>query len=61
MGNWTDSNSEKENCDDFKPPKKHQKPELPSSVKGKQCYTEMVEVLIGAEILSQSLLYAGAH
>ena len=39
MSYWTDSDSEKEN-NDFQPPKKRQK--VPASLKGKQCFTEMV-------------------
>ena len=42
MSDWTDSDSEKENYDDFEPPKKHQKQKLPSFVLGKQCFTGMV-------------------
>ena len=42
MSDWTDSDGEKDNCDDFEPPKKHQKPKLSSPVLGKKLFTEMV-------------------
>ena len=42
MSDWTDSDGEKDNCDDFEPPKKHQKPKLSSPVLGKKLFTELV-------------------
>ena len=41
MSEWTDSDSEKENCGDFEPSKKRQKLKLTSSAKGKQRFAVM--------------------